>query len=68
MFSYNYKPARFLGLALILTGCGGYTAIHYPAVPVSDMLTRVVANPNFHMIDAGSFADAFNVYPVALRC
>lgn len=53
-------------LALQVAGCGGYAGVRFPAVASTDMLTRVVANPNFRMVDGESFADAAMLYPTRL--
>ena len=50
-------------LALGLSGCGGYSPVVFPAVTAPDMLTRVVANPNFKAVDGTSFANAAMLYP-----
>ena len=52
-----------IATCLLVAGCGGYSSIRYPAVSAPDMLTRVVANPNFKIVDPGSFAEAAMLYP-----
>lgn len=49
-----------------LTGCGGYTPVTFPSVPVPDALTRVVPNPNYAVTDNASFASAKLLYPARM--
>lgn len=48
----------FLSLVFSLAGCGGYTAVTYPAVPVTDF-SRIKENK----VDVESFANASVKYP-----
>jgi len=53
-------------ITLFLAGCGGYTPVTFPSVPVPDALTKVVPNPNYAVTDKGSFDTAKVLYPTRM--